>query len=256
MDPVEWLMIGFAVAFLVSYAWPILDPGLARFWVGVCEVVQWVVWAAFVVEYLARLAAAPDRGAFVRRRIPELAVILLPMFRSLRLLRLITVLSVLNRNAGDSLRGRVAVYMTGGTATVLCVSGLAVLAEERTNPEANITSYGDALWWALTTMTTVGYGDRYPTTTAGRWVAAGLMVSGIALLGAVTASIASWLVERVREIEEESQGATRGDVRALQREVNALRRELSALRAVDAGTATGDGTATGHGASGAGSPPG
>jgi voltage-gated potassium channel len=57
------------------------------------------------------------------------------------------------------------------------------------------------LWWALTTIATVGYGDRYPVTGQGRLVAAGLMVAGIAVLGVVTASIASWLIEKVREVE-------------------------------------------------------
>lgn len=66
--------------------------------------------------------------------------------------------------------------------------------------------------WAMTTVTTVGYGDRFPVTETGRFVAGGLMLAGIALLGVVTASLASWLIERVAEVEEESQAATRGDV--------------------------------------------
>jgi voltage-gated potassium channel len=56
---------------------------------------------------------------------------------------------------------------------------------------ANIKTFGDALWWALSTMTTVGYGDRYPTTGEGRLVAGGLMLAGVALLGVITASLAS-----------------------------------------------------------------
>lgn len=70
---------------------------------------------------------------------------------------------------------------------------------ERGQVGATISSFGDAWWWAITTMTTVGYGDRYPVTTTGRFVAVGLMIGGIALLGTVTASLASWLSDRVRE---------------------------------------------------------
>jgi voltage-gated potassium channel len=66
-----------------------------------------------------------------------------------------------------------------------------------------------------TTVTTVGYGDRYPTTGTGRLVAVGLMLAGLALLGVVTASFASWLLDKVLEVEAESQAATRGDVQAL-----------------------------------------
>jgi hypothetical protein len=66
---------------------------------------------------------------------------------------------------------------------------------ERDAPDASIAIMGDALWWAITT---VGYGDRYPTTTTGRAIAVELMMAGIALLGVVTATLASWLVDRYR----------------------------------------------------------
>ncbi len=79
----------------------------------------------------------------------------------------------------------------------------------------------------MTTVTTVGYGDRFPVTTEGRFIAGGLMLAGIALLGIVTASLASWLLDRVREVEEESQGTTRADIDALTAEVRALRSELA-----------------------------
>jgi len=154
----------------------------------------------------------------------------LPLLRPLRLLRLVTLLSVLNRYAGGSLRGRVAVYVAGSTALVLFVSALAVLDAERGAEGANIAGFTDALWWAMTTVTTVGYGDRFPVTPTGRVVAGGLMLAGIALLGVVTASLASWLIERVAQVEEQSQAATRRDVAALTDEVRALRSELAEAR--------------------------
>jgi voltage-gated potassium channel len=134
----------------------------------------------------------------------------------------------MNRYAGDSLRGRVAVYVVGSASLVLLIASLAVLEAERDQPGANIESFGDALWWALTTVTTVGYGDRFPVTTTGRFVSAGLMIAGIALLGVVTATFATWLIERVREVDEHAQVATRRDVARLTEEVAALRRQLAA----------------------------
>jgi voltage-gated potassium channel len=97
-----------------------------------------------------------------------------------------------------------------------------VLDAERRNPEANISDFGDAMWWAVTTMTTVGYGDRYPTTGPGRLVAFGLMVAGIALLGTVTATLASWLVDQVSRIEdrEVSDLRTQIDVLKISRSIN------------------------------------
>lgn len=79
------------------------------------------------------------------------------------------------------------------------VGALAVFDAERGSAKANITSYGDAVWWACTTVTTVGYGDLYPTTLEGRLVAVLLMLVGIALIGSVTAAMASWFLARAAE---------------------------------------------------------
>jgi voltage-gated potassium channel len=124
------------------------------------------------------------------------------------------------------MRGRVAVYVGGATSLILFVASLAVLDAERGVKGATITTFGDAAWWAFTTVTTVGYGDRYPITGQGRFIAGGLMLAGIALLGIVTASLASWLIDKVREVEENTSAATRADVVALTAEVHALRQEL------------------------------
>jgi voltage-gated potassium channel len=101
--------------FLVAYAAPILRPDLGSSWPAVGELVTWVAWALFAVDYFARLALSHDRVAFVRSNLFDLAVVALPLLRPLRLLRLVTLLSVLNRHAGGSMRGRVAVYVAGAT---------------------------------------------------------------------------------------------------------------------------------------------
>jgi voltage-gated potassium channel len=225
----EWPLTIGAILFLVAYAWPILDPGLSPGVVAGLELLGWVIWGLFAVDYLVRVWLARRRRNFVRRHLFDLAVIVLPLLRPLRLLRLVTLLSVLNRYAGASMRGRVAVYVGGSTVLVLLVAALTALDAERGAEGGNIESFGDALWWAMTTVTTVGYGDQFPVTPTGRFVAAGLMLAGIALLGVVTASLASWLIDRVAEVEEESQAATRRDVHELAEEVLALRREVARL---------------------------
>jgi voltage-gated potassium channel len=215
-----------ALAFLVAYAWPILDPDLPDGLLLACAVVTWTAWAVFAVDYVARVALAPDRRRYVLCHLHDLAVIALPLLRPLRLLRLVTVIGALNRRAGSSLRGRVVVYVAGGTTLLTAVAALAMLDAERGAPQANITTIGDALWWAMTTITTVGYGDRYPTTTTGRGVAVGLMLAGIALLGVVTATLASWLVERVSAENVTNRAATVAHVEELLAEVRALRSHL------------------------------
>jgi voltage-gated potassium channel len=224
----DWPLTFTAVVFLVAYAAPILKTDLVEPLPAICQVVTWVAWALFVVDYGARLVLSHDRAAFVRRNIFDLAIVALPLLRPLRLLRLVVLLSVLNRYAGGSLRGRVAIYVVGATSMILFVASLAVLEAERGAKSATITTFGDALWWAMTTVTTVGYGDRYPVTGQGRFIAGGLMLAGIALLGIVTAALASWLIDKVREVEEQTQAVTRADMMTLTAEVRALRDELAA----------------------------
>ena len=229
-DASEWLLTTTALLFLAAYAWPIIDADLAAPWPQVCRLVTLLAWVVFAVDYAARLWLAVDRRAFVRSRLLDLAVITLPLLRPLRLLRLVTLLSVLNRHARTSLRGRVVVYVVGATSLVMFVAALAVLDAERGTPDANIQDFGDALWWSFATVTTVGYGDRFPLTVTGRVVAAGLMLTGIALLGVITATFASWLVERVREAGEEQEAVTRRDLLLLTAEIAQLRAGIEALR--------------------------
>jgi voltage-gated potassium channel len=219
----EWPLMVAALAFLGAYAWPILDRELPAGALLACAAITWVAWAAFGIDYVARVVLAADRRRYILRHLHDLAVIPLPLLRPLRLLRLVTVIGALNRRAGSSLRGRVVVYVAGSTTLLTVVAALAMLDAERDAANANITTIGDAMWWAITTITTVGYGDRYPTTTPGRAIAVGLMIAGIALLGVVTATLASWLVEQVSAENAAERTATAAQVDALMAEVRALR---------------------------------
>ncbi len=119
-------------------------------------------------------------------------------------------------------------HVAAAAGLVAFVAALAVLDAERRNPEANIVSFGDSMWWTLTTMTTVGYGDRYPTTGEGRMVAVVLMLVGIGLLGVVTAALASWFVEKINAVEQaEERSAT--ELKALRAELQLVREQLQRL---------------------------
>lgn len=188
-----------AGAFLAAYAWPIIDPRLDPGIAGSLTVVSWTVWAAFTFDFLVRLALATDRRSYLWRHWYDVALVLLPLLRPLRLLRLVALLRVLDRSASGSFAGRILVYVLAAAASLVGLGALAVLDAERDSPDANIRSFGDAAWWASTTVTTVGYGDRYPVTGEGRVVAVVLMIAGIGVVGAVTAAVASWILARVAE---------------------------------------------------------
>ena len=217
----EWPLTAIALAFLAVYAWEVIADlhGAAR---AGTELAMDVMWAVFIADYLVRLALAPQRGRWFVRHLFDLAVVALPVLRPLRLVRLIALIGVLHRGAGMALRGRITAYTAGGVTLLVVVSSLAVLDAERGAPGTPIRTYGEAVWWALATITTVGYGDLAPVTAVGRWAAVLLMIGGVALAGVVTATLASWIVSLVAEESAEQEAATRAQVEVLQRQVTAL----------------------------------
>jgi voltage-gated potassium channel len=195
-----------AGAFLVAYAWPVLDPRLEPDLRSFFGVVSWSIWAAFAIDFGARLWLADDRVGYARRHWYDVGLIALPVLRPLRLLRLLALARLLNRSAARSLVGRVTTYVLGTAVMAVGLGAVAVLDAERDAPRANIETFGDALWWSTTTVTTVGYGDRYPVTTEGRFLAVALMLVGIATVGAVTASIATWMIAQVSHDSDSQRG--------------------------------------------------
>lgn len=212
----EWPLTAAALLFLAAYATQIIAKPTGAADVA-AETVIWITWAVFLVDYLVRLTITEHRWRWFYRHLLDLAIVALPMLRPLRLMRFLTVIALVQRGAGNILRGRVVVYTVGAAVLVLLISALAVLDAEQ--GQGTIDTFGEALWWAFVTMTTVGYGDFYPVTFMGRCVAAGLMVGGIALIGAVTATLASWIVEKVADQTTKSEHATADQVEQLRTEL-------------------------------------
>jgi len=227
----RWVLTTLAVVFLVAYAVPVLWPNVHE-WVKILAVVIDIgVWAAFAADYVIRFVIARNRRAFIRANIIDLAIVLLPPARPLRLLRVIVVLvEAVTRQAHVRARARLAVFVGGTVVLMVLVSALAVLDAERGAVDAKILTYGDALWWALVTVTTVGYGDYFPITVEGKAVAVTLMLTGIGLIAFVTGSLASWVVEKVAAEDEESDQETREDIADVLAEVRALRAEIAELK--------------------------
>ncbi|MES9519383.1 potassium channel family protein [Streptomyces capoamus] len=221
-------LLGLAVAFAVAYAVPIVDDSAGHSLTALCTGVEWVVWGAFAVDYLVRLALAPHRKDFVRRHWLDLCAVVLPLLQPLRLLRLVSTLMLVGRRARMAPQIRLTTYVVGSVIGLLMFGSLAVLSVERRSPHGNIRTLGDAVWWSFTTMTTVGYGDHAPTTGLGRVIAVGLMLSGIALLGVVTANIAAWFISRFEKDDVEERRQTEA-ISSLTEEVRLLRAEVARL---------------------------
>jgi voltage-gated potassium channel len=172
-------------------------------------------------------------------------VLVLPILRPLRALRLVVAIKVLNRRTEMLTRGRLAVYVAATTVLLVVVAALAVLDAERGAPDATIATYPQALWWAVVTVTTVGYGDYSPVTVEGRLVALAMMIGGIGLIGFVTGSLASWIVERISTEDRQRDEPGAADAAALLEEIRALRAEVAGLRS-EVGATVPRGPATGH----------
>ncbi len=202
---VELPLLVLALAMVPLLVVPLLVdlPGAVE---GIFVACDWFIWAVFAVEYVVRLVLTPDRWRFVRREWSDLLIVILPFLRplrvvrsarALRLLRLARLGSVLGEVFQLSRRLLVRHNLHYALLVILVAilgSASLVLAVEE-GGDGTIHTFGDALWWALTTVTTVGYGDRFPVTPAGRGAAAFLMVTGIALFGLLTANITTLFVE-------------------------------------------------------------
>jgi voltage-gated potassium channel len=186
-------MIVLSLVFLAVYAINVIQTGFPPWLVTTARSVNGLIWFVFGADLAIRVLLAERRvGWILRHPIDVLSVVVPP----LRPLRLLTAFS-----AGQSLLARQGGFRHTGMAVVssagmlILIGALVELSFEQEAPGALITNFGDAVWWAITTTTTVGYGDLYPVTWEGRVVAGMLMVVGIAVLGAVTATVAAWFIE-------------------------------------------------------------
>jgi voltage-gated potassium channel len=222
----EWPFLVFGLVFLIVILLPLATP-LSPQTQAFLDLINWLLWAVFATDYLVRLWLAIDRWHFIKTHVFDLIIVVVPAFRAFRIVRLVSLLLVTLRRARDLNYLVLPVYVGTITAVLIGVAAVLVYDAEGADPDSPIGSLGDSLWWAFTTVTTVGYGDEYPITPLGRTFGVLLMISGIALIGSLTASTAAWLTNTRRSAEQHAGGVDNAQLLA---EIQALRAEVLDLR--------------------------
>ncbi|HEX9226375.1 MAG TPA: potassium channel family protein [Arthrobacter sp.] len=191
-----------SLVFLAVYSWQVIANPVGTEHL-VTELVLFLTWAVFLADFIITLTLTEKRRRWTLMNVVNLAVVVLPVFRTLRLLRVVSLLRVLNRATSLAFRARVMSYVVTSAALLTYVGALAALDVERAADGAKILNFGDSLWWAFITITTVGYGDYYPVTLEGRMIAVALTVSGISLIGLVTVTMGAWVMATLEKIRAE-----------------------------------------------------
>lgn len=185
---------------------------------AVAIVTNWIVWIAFTGEFLVGLTRAAEKRRFIRESWVDLLIIslsppvvpdALQSTRTLRVLRLIrllragAVLTIGLRSARRAFGKRKFHYVGIVALAILGLGALGIYVVEH-GPNRAIQGPGDAVWWAVVTATTVGYGDVSPVTNEGRVLAVILMLTGIGVIGIFTATLAGMFVEGEEETTRQS----------------------------------------------------
>ena len=188
-----------AVLFLLVFSVPAFVLDLSNEAQSLIELIQWICWFAFALDLVIGLLTSRSKKEYLRKHPLELISVLLPFLRPLRLMRVISFGGLALQKVAMGKQFAITIKVALTAIFVSYIAAVQITISERDVEGSNIKTFSDGLWWAVTTVTTVGYGDRFPTTTEGRILAVMLMLVGISLVGVITASVASWFVRLSQE---------------------------------------------------------
>lgn len=184
-----------ALCFLSAFSYPAFHDSISANTDKYLGIIQWVCWFAFAVDLVIGIVEAENKVSYLKRHPLEVASVLLPFLRPLRLMRVISFGGLALQKIAVGRQFAIMVKVAIATVFISYIAAVQITITERAVEGSNIKSFADGIWWAVTTVTTVGYGDRFPTTTEGRLLAVILMIMGISLVGVITASVAAWFVK-------------------------------------------------------------
>lgn len=192
-------LVVLGVLFIVAYSVVVLMPASdGPLWTSIV-ITLLLAWVVFIVDVVVRIMLTPARGrwSFIWHHPVDVLSALIPLFRALRVIELFRRVPFLKRRTGAAVRTNIVIFAASYAVVFVYFVALATLAAERNAPGATITSFGEAIWWAVVTIATVGYGDTYPITIPGRIYAVLLMAGGVAIVGTASATIISLINERI-----------------------------------------------------------
>lgn len=183
-----------SLLYTFTYVVPIYFYPMDSSLVGIFRWTNYLIWALFLLDYLIQLYLSSNKRKFFTTHFVELFLVIAPFFRPLRGLRALLFTSKASFRSKKVYIKSIPILIGVTTVLMILITGAAILEIERFVPGSLVTTPSDAIWWALVTVTSVGYGDVYPVTTEGRLVAGVLIVFGIAMISALTASFAAWIL--------------------------------------------------------------
>jgi voltage-gated potassium channel len=164
----------------------------------IVEICNSTIWVIFAIDIVLKFAARNSLKTFFKSYWLELVALTLPFIRFLRVFRFLLAIRAL-RAINKSRRDKTIFWTLVILPLAWFVGSIAILDAESSSISASIVSFDQALWWSLTTISTVGYGDLYPTTLEGKFIAGILMIFGIALFSAGAGILASWVLQGDKE---------------------------------------------------------